>query len=46
MMILSLPVYALRLSLLSVVLVWLGLLWLIAHDSIEQDPFGADHAAY
>lgn len=47
-MILSLPMYVLRLSLLSMVVVWLGLLWLMAHDSIEQDPFGviADHASY
>jgi hypothetical protein len=48
MMILSLPMYLLRLSLLSMVMLWLGLLWLMAHDSIEKDPFGviADHASY
>ena len=48
MPILSLPIYVLRLSLLAMVLVWLGLLWLVAHDSIGKDPFGAiaGHASY
>lgn len=48
MMILSLPVYVLRLTLLSTVFLWLGLLWLMADDSLGRDPFGAmaDHASY
>lgn len=48
MMILSLPVYVLRLALLSMVAVWLGVLWLMASDSLGRDPFGVmrDHASY
>jgi hypothetical protein len=40
MNVLSIPPVILRLGLLSIVLLWLGVLWLVAHDSFEQVGFG------
>jgi hypothetical protein len=40
MKLLSLPVSILRVSLMSMVVLWLGLLWLMSPESWRQLPFG------